>query len=388
MKRIRTAPRADWQQRVSEQGLTFHTAAGDAYWNESAYYEFTSAQVDVLEAATNALHEMCLEAVQHVIDHKRYRELHIPEIAVPMIEESWDRELPSIYGRFDFAYDGSGAPKLLEYNADTPTSLLEASVIQWSWAEDRFPEADQFNSIHDKLIAWWNEIRPFLANDRLYVTSVDDAEDFMTVAYMADTAKQAGIATEYIVARDIGHDSVTGAFVDLDERNIRNVFKLYPWEWVIDQFGPQVTASLAARRTTWIEPIWKMVLSNKGILPILWDLNPDHPNLLPSYFENDAPTDFMEWDHVRKPLLSREGANVELKRGNLTGGGVIEQRGGIYGEEGYVVQKLAALPAFDGNYPVIGSWVIGGESAGIGIRESNTSITDNLSRFVPHIFRG
>lgn len=387
MKRVATTERIDWQHRVPSQGLTFHTPPAGPYWNEGAYYEFTAAQVDVLEAATNTLHELCLEAVQHVIDHKRYAELCIPAIAIPMIERSWEEELPSIYGRFDFAYDGAGEPKMLEYNADTPTSLLEAAVIQWSWLEDKFPEADQFNSIHDRLIAWWNEIRPYLKNDRLYLTSADDSEDFMTVAYMADTAQQAGIPTEYIVAKDIGYDSATGAFVDLDERNMRNIFKLYPWEWVIDQFGANVTGSLAARRTTWIEPLWKMVLSNKGILPILWDLNPDHKNLLPSYFESQAPSDFLEWDHVRKPLLSREGANVAIRHGGLTGGGVIEQRDGMYGEEGYVVQKLSPLPNFDDNYPVIGSWVIGGESAGMGIRESSTMITDNLSRFVPHLFR-
>jgi glutathionylspermidine synthase len=386
MLRMRTAPRPDWQQRVSEQGLIFHTSDEGQYWNEGVYYEFTAAQIDVLEAATNELHELCLDAVEHVIQHRRYAQLHIPEIVIPMIERSWEEEWPSIYGRFDFAFDGVGQPKLLEYNADTPTSLLEASVIQWTWLQDAFPHWDQFNSMHDKLIAWWSELKPYMKGDPLYFTSLDDREDFMTAAYLADTAAQAGIPTSYIVATDIGHDSRTGAFVDLDERNIRNLFKLYPWEWVIAQFGPQVVASLAARRTVWIEPVWKMILSNKGILPILWDLNPDHPNLLPSFFEEEAPAEFLAWDHVRKPLLSREGANVTLRRGEVVGGGVIEERGGEYGIEGHILQKLAPLPDFDGSYPVIGSWVIGGEAAGIGIRETDHLITDNMSRFVPHVF--
>jgi glutathionylspermidine synthase len=386
MKRMTTTARAEWEKRVEEQGLIFHTTDEGRYWHEGVYYEFTAAQIDVLEAATNELHEMCLDAVQHVIDRRRYAELHIPEVAIPMIERSWEEEWPSIYGRFDLAFDGSGQPKMLEYNADTPTSLLEASVIQWTWMEDRFPHLDQFNSMHDKLIAWWKEILPYMKGDHLYFTSMDDREDFMTSTYLADTAHQAGIPTEYIVATDIGYDSATGAFVDLNERNMRNVFKLYPWEWVIDQFGAQVVGSLAARRTTWIEPLWKMVLSNKGILPILWDLNPGHPNLLPTYFEQEASPDFLAWDHVRKPLLSREGANVEIRRGAVAGGGVIEARGGEYGEEGFVVQELTELPGFEGSYPVIGSWVIGGEAAGIGIRETDHLITDNFSRFVPHVF--
>ena len=37
-------------------------------------------------------------------------------------------------------------------------------------------------------------------------------------------------------------------------------------------------------------------------------------------------------------------------------------------------------------YPVLGSWVIDGTAAGIGIRESATPVTDNLSAFVPHLF--
>jgi glutathionylspermidine synthase len=385
MRRMTTAARPEWEQRVAQQGLLFHTGHEGRYWNEGVYYEFTASQVDVLEAATNELHELCLDAVQYVIDRKLYALLHIPEIAIPMIERSWEESWPSIYGRFDFAYDGRGQPKLLEYNADTPTSLLEASVIQWTWLEDTFRELDQFNSMHEKLIAWWREIAPLLKGEPLYFTSVEDDEDFMTTTYLADTASQAGIRTEYIVATDIGYDNATRAFVDLDERNIRNVFKLYPWEWVIDQFGVEVMKSQAEGRTTWIEPVWKMILSNKGILPILWDLNHGHPNLLPTYFEKEAPSDVTTWDHVRKPLLSREGANVEIRHGHVRGGGVIEQRGGEYGEEGFVVQELAQLPRFGASFPVIGSWVIGGASAGIGIRETDHLITDNHSRFTPHV---
>lgn len=59
---------------------------------------------------------------------------------------------------------------------------------------------------------------------------------------------------------------------------------------------------------------------------------------------------------------------------------------GGYGEEGFIYQQLALLRDFGGKYPVLGSWVIDGESAGIGIRETDTLITDNYSRFVPHFF--
>ena len=118
-----------------------------------------------------------------------------------------------------------------------------------------------------------------------------------------------------------------------------------------------------------------MILSNKAILPILWELYPNCPYLLPAYFENDRLTEY-----VKKPILSREGANIELVRGRE----IVQQTDGEYGEEGHIYQQLFTLPDFDGNYPVIGSWIIGQEAAGMGIRESNTLVTDNLSRFIPH----
>ena len=145
MERIKSTPRPDWQSAFESRGLKWHTGQ-TPYWSEDAYYRFTTEQIDSLERATNELHERCLEAVQHVIDEKRYAELKIPEHAIPLITKSWEEEPPSVYGRFDLAYDGKSPPKMLEYNADTPTSLLEVSVIQWDWLQAQHPGADQFNS--------------------------------------------------------------------------------------------------------------------------------------------------------------------------------------------------------------------------------------------------
>ncbi len=168
MRRSVLTPRTDWQQIVEGQGLTFHTPASlppgsRPYWDESACYQFSAAEIDQFEAAGNELQTMCLAAAQHVIDGKRYAELEIPAEAVPLIEWAWEAEPPALYGRFDVLYDGDQPPKLLEYNADTPTSLLEAAVIQWHWLKDVFPEADQFNSLHEKLIAKWKDVDAYLS---------------------------------------------------------------------------------------------------------------------------------------------------------------------------------------------------------------------------------
>jgi glutathionylspermidine synthase len=223
-------PRDGWQNKVSDLGLVYNQLPnGKPYWNESAYYSFTAAEVDALEAATNRLQEIYLEAGQFIIDNNRFADLGIPEAAIPLIKWSWETEPPAIYGRFDLAYDGTGPAKLLEYNADTPTALLEASVIQWYWLNEQFPSADQFNSIHERLVDKWRELKNYLAAT-LYVAHVHDEalEDVMTATYLRDTAQEAELATAGILMKDLGWGSKTQQFVDYQGHAVRSLFKLYP----------------------------------------------------------------------------------------------------------------------------------------------------------------
>ena len=437
MNRIALNPRPDWQQKVETAGLAFHSPAAmtEPYWNESAAYEFTAAEVDTLEAAANTMQTMCLAAAQHIIDQKLYDQLGIPEAAVPVIDLAWNQEPPALYGRFDFSWAGerSGqAPKLLEYNADTPTSLLEAAVIQWDWLKDVTPslkhplhggDPDQFNSIHDKLIRKWKDLLPYLEQP-LYFCGIDDPEDQLTLVYLRDTAEQAGFTTIQMFMEEIGWNDEAQAFLDPGEDPMHSVFKLYPWEAMLtEEFGRHALDTYQGMR--WIEPIWKMLLSNKGILPVLWKLYPNHELLLEAHCEGFAASPSASgpieppatpWssvpntgfgtslphapmpptaaltrtsamrDYVRKPLLSREGANITLVRD----GKIVHETPGSYTGPA-IVQALAPEATFAGpdgqsRYPVLGLWMIDQECGGMGIRESRTPITGNLSSFVPHYF--
>jgi glutathionylspermidine synthase len=166
----------------------------------------------------------------------------------------------------------------------------------------------------------------------------------------------------------------------LEDREVTHYFKLFPWEWMWDsQFAEQLKFETAR----FIEPMWKMLLSNKGLLPILWELFPDHPNLLPAFDGDEwAAAEKLKGDYVRKPKLSREGANVRI----VSSGEPLEETTGEYGEEGFVYQALASVPNFNGNHPICGVWIVNHEACGLGIREDNSLITGNLSRFVPHLF--
>jgi glutathionylspermidine synthase len=387
MRRVAIEPRPEWREIVSAQGLVYcETRHPDGslrpYWEDGAYYAFTEDEIRALERVTAELFEMCVAAGDRVIERGLWRQLAIPDHAVERIVETWHAEPPSAIARFDLRYDGSGPPKLLEFNADTPTALVESAVVQWNWLEDRFPGHDQWNEIHERLIlAWRRQLPEGCPLHFVHTTAERSGEDLMNVAYLQDTAAQAGHPTQSLAVEEIGWHPLLG-FVDRDDRHMARVFKLYPWEWMVtedfarhclDWMGEGVTS------TVWIEPIYKMLWSNKGLLPVLWELFPGHPNLLPTYF--DSPRDMTAY--VRKPLLSREGENIRIVTPQS---GVLAETGGEYGAEGFVYQEFAPVPACGGaNHPVLGAWVVDGEPAGLGIREGDGLITDNLSRFVPHL---
>jgi len=386
MQRIACEERADWRDKAEAAGFLFHTLDGEPYWDERAYYGFTLREIERdLEAPTAELDGMCRELVGRAIDDERMmRALQIPQASWNYIAASFRRGDPSLYGRFDLCYDGKGPAKLLEYNADTPTSVFESAVFQWTWLEDAIAraivprDADQYNSLHERLIERWKAIAP---GGHLHLAGVvDSPEDRGTLVYLEDTAQQAGLTTSMLAMGDIGRNA-KGQFVDGDERPIALAFKLYPWEWM---FREAFAASLSGASTRWIEPPWKAILSSKAILPLLWQMFPRHPNLLPAYFETDPESARLGQSFVRKPLYSREGANVEI----MVGGEAIDADEGPYGAEGFIKQAVATLPRFDGNYAVIGSWLVGGVPCGLSVREDVSPITKNTSRFLPHAIIG
>jgi glutathionylspermidine synthase len=386
MQRIPCDERADWRETAEKVGFQFHTIDGERYWDERAYYAFTLKEIEEdLEAATAELHEMCGELVARAVaDEKILRALRIHERFWNWIAASLKRGDASLYGRFDLRYDGQGPAKLLEYNADTPTAVFETAVFQWMWLEQAIERqivprnSDQYNSLHERLIEAW---RSFGNGRKLHLACMTgNPEDLGTVSYIRDCAHQAGHETAVLAMADIGK-TPKGAFIDRQGQPIELAFKLYPWEWMLrEAFG----TSLPGASTQWVEPPWKAILSNKGILPLLWSMFPRHPNLLPAYFDDDEGAATLGSSYVRKPLYSREGANVEL----VVGGEAVDSDGGPYGAEGFVRQGIAPLPRFGDSYVVLGSWIAAGVPCGLSVREDASPITKNTSRFVPHAIIG
>lgn len=375
MRRVLKTPRAHWRERMEAIGFGFHSMDG-LYWREDYAYEFTAAQIDVLDDASLEMHQLCQTVLDDVLKRGDMDDFGWSEAVWAGIYASHQAKEPSLYGRFDWAYDGVNPPKLLEYNADTPTSLIESSLAQWHWLQDVHPEHDQFNMLHEKMVARWRVLQTQMPDAPIYFLGVyENEEEAATLDYLNEMAVQAGCQTLWLDMYDVGFHAQTGQFRDLIEREIKSAFKLYPWEWMMrEPFGLHAVSAA----TRWLEPMWKMPWASKAFLAHLWRAAPNHPHLLPTYFSAEA---FGRQPHVKKPFCSREGTGISLH--NTPYAIDLPQ---VEVCDGFVYQAFCELPKFGEAWTMVGSWMVGDETAGIGIREDSTPITRDTSHFVPHYF--
>ena len=390
MKRFVLPERSNWRDKARACGFGFHEMYGEPYWLDGAAYAFTLEQIERdIEDPSAELHGLCLDLVEEVVrSEELLTKLAIPSHVHDLVRDSWEAGDLHLYGRFDLAYDGTGPAKMLEYNADTPTSVFETAFFQHEWMVDQreaghLPaEVDQFNSIQEVLV----EAFGALSRDRLFhfACATENEEDRGTTTYLMDCAVQAGQRAAWLDIMQIGVDD-EGRFTDdgshegRADRVIERCFKLYPWE---DMFREPFAEHL--QPGVFFEPPWKAILSNKAMLPLLWERHEGHPNLLPAYFADDPRAAELKRS-VEKPFFSREGENVRL----LEGGRAVEEAEGSYGEEPTIVQGMADLftTEVDGAavHAVLGSWMVGDTACGLGMREDGSRITKDLSRFVPHV---
>jgi glutathionylspermidine synthase len=390
--------RPDWKEKAEADGFTFHTMYGEPYWDEETVYAFTLEEIETrIEDASTDLHAMCREAAGHIVESEELlAKLDIPEAHWDLVRNSWRAGEGELYGRFDLIYDGTGPASMIEYNADTPTSLYESASFQWKWFEDQrdrgvLPEgADQFNRIYEALSERFAAL--FAPDTTVHFTSVGgeaSREDFSTVEFLAYAARDAGLGAQYVEIGQIGL-TTEGQFADAEARVIGALFKLYPWE---DMLRDDFATAIAGAQCRFLEPAWKAVVSNKGLLPVLWEMFEGHPNLLPSFFSEDVagPSEAVRrasdrglfaQGRVTKPIFSREGASVTISGPDDA---VIAAAGNrAYDANRTIVQAYRPLPDFDGFHPVLGSWIVGDTCVGLGVREDRDRITQDLSRFKPH----
>ena len=397
MQRIAIQPRQNWQAKCEALGFDWHTTEGNPYWDETAYWQFSPADIEHLRQSTADAWGMMLDAIEFVITNRQLPLFgYSPEVAA-LIEKSWEEsdDEPTLYGRFDWGFDGSQA-KLLEFNGDNPGTLFETSMVQKAWAQEVFPGAAQHNFIHERLVAMFRNISAFNStrlrnggdfNSTVHITCMTpSAEGEGTAGYLQKCAQEGGVYTQFIGLPDIGwkEDDYEdgGYFVDLQGNEISYLIKLAPLGWMLqDDYGPNFVNLAMDNDLRFIEPAWKMLASNKRLLATMWDRNAYHPILLETGMSPSAT--MITNGYAKKPVNGLEGQNITLFGPGENA--VIDQTQGSFANDQFIYQEKADLATVDDNFAVLGTWVVGGNCVALGVREATTAITDSSARFVPHI---
>ena len=399
--------RPDWENVIIEEGLTYSVDGPhdtDHYWNEYAAYIFSPQEMDFLRAQAEEMHRICLETVEYIASGA-FGTLGLPQAAFNLAVESWNRRDADFYGRFDFSYSGvPGDPmKLLEYNADTPTGIVEAAVSQKTWAKDQRLDTRGYahwGEIGEAFTNRWRHIfaaeiaagvQPVLHLAHVTAEIDENNEDYNNLWLIAYAAQQAGIKTHMIPIDEIIFNDETKSWEDAYGCAITNLFKLYPWEDLVTDSDAGYDKLLFAYHGAvqrWIEPAWKMFLSNKLLLAALWDKYPGHPNLVPTYAGHRGG--MRNW--VRKPIFGREGDGVEIYAPDYDVFIKLEDDDFFASapESEFIYQEYIPAPHYEGiinpvSHPILGVWVVDGRTVGVGIRESNGALTDYWCRFAPHL---
>jgi glutathionylspermidine synthase len=375
-------------------GFSWHTDIDKSAYISDSFLELTKEEAQNYYDASNQLYDMFCEAAQYVIDNNLFHELNIPFNLVDTIKESWENDVHwHLYGRFDLAGGLDGKPiKLIEFNADTPTSLFETMIIQWATLKyNNLDESMQFNSLYEalldnfkRLITLDSDVSKFesyykdLGWKILFSSIKGNDEEEHTVKLLQDIASEAGFETEFAYVDEVGFND-DGIFKG--DILYEFWFKLIPWENIgIEEGELAVILSelINNKKAIIFNPAYTLLFQSKGIMKILWDLYPNHPLLLETSFE---PLE--DKKQVEKRVFGREGENITIINPDST---VSQSTDGEY--EGFkaIYQEYYEFNKDNENNYYQAGVFFAYEGCGLGFRKGDV-ILDNMSKFVGHLVK-
>lgn len=371
----------------------FLSPEGNAYLTDEIV-EISAAERDAFYSAGNHLYERFVAAAEYVLDNDLLHTLGIPPNLYELIEYTWedDRHL-HLYGRFDLVGGTDGLPmKVLEFNADTPTSVPETAIIQWAQLRaNGIPEDRQFNFLYEALVDNFKRLKqlnPGREPAILFSTLEGAAEDDHNVELLQTAAREAGFETAFRYVDEVIFSEINGIFIADEEGNTTQYpfwFKLIPWEYIAldePEMARILTKIVTRGLAIVLNPAYTMLFQSKAIMAHLWDLFPKDPLLLETSLKE--PIGRHNYPFVEKVVLGREGANVAI----FDKEGLPETaRRGDYEDQIKVYQALAQLARDDkGHYYQAGVF-FAYEACGVGFRRSEHRIIDNAAQFVGHWVR-
>ena len=392
MKLEKLKPLSD--EYLESIGFVWHTDSDNSSYVSDEIVVINENEANAYYEATNELYDMFAEAGQHVIDNDLFHDLNIPFNLVEMIKESWENDVHwHLYSRFDLAGGIDGKPiKLIEFNADTPTSLFETAIIQWAMLKaNGLDEASQFNNLYEalkdnfkRIITLDSDIEKFeeyysnLGWKILFSSISTSSEDINTTKLLEHIASEAGFNTDFEFIENVQF-SDDGIFKD--DELFEFWFKLIPWENIAieeSELALILTEIIKEKKAIIFNPAYTLMFQSKGFMKILWDLYPNHPLLLETSFEP-----LIGKKHVEKRCFGREGANTKIINSD---GSIDEQTDGVYEGHKAIYQEYVEFPRdSNGNYYQAGVF-FAYEACGLGFRRGG-KILNNMSKFVGHIIK-
>ncbi|WP_086253201.1 MULTISPECIES: glutathionylspermidine synthase family protein [Campylobacter] len=372
-------------------GFGWHTDLDGSRYISNELVSITQDEAEAFYEATNELYDMYVAAAEYVINNDLFHELGIPFNLVDTIKASWENDVHwHIYGRFDLAGGIDGKPiKLIEFNADTPTSLFETAIIQWAMLKfNNLDEAAQFNDVYEALVENFKRLVTLQEDTStfdeyyegwkiLFSSIAGSVEDENTTRLLESAARDAGFECDFAFVDEVSFDDENGIF--WNEQNWEYWFKLIPWEMIaIDESDLALIIKniIKNQKAIILNPAYTLLFQSKGIMKILWDLYPNHPLLLESSFEP-----LKGKKQVKKPFLAREGANVSI----INSDGSIEiQNDGEYASGKFLYQEFADFAKDENGDSYQAGMFFAFEGCALGFRKGK-DIIDNYSKFVGHI---
>ena len=375
-------------------GFVWHTDSDNSSYVSDEIVVISEDEANAYYEATNELYDMFAQAGQYVIDNDLFHELNIPFNLVEIIKESWKNEVHwHLYSRFDLAGGIDGKPiKLIEFNADTPTSLFETAIIQWAMLKaNNLDEASQFNNLYEalkdnfkRIITLDSDIEKFeehyagLGWKILFSSISSSSEDINTTKLLQHIASEAGFNTDFEFIENVQFND-EGIYKD--DELFEFWFKLIPWENIAieeSELALILTEIITNQKAIIFNPAYTLMFQSKGFMKVLWDLYPNHPLLLETSFEP-----LVGKKQVEKRCFGREGANVKIINSDQS---IDEQTSGDYEGHKAIYQEYVEFPKdISGNSYQAGVFYAY-EACGLGFRRGG-KILNNMSKFVGHIIK-
>lgn len=393
MRRVTMKPRADWRPGLRKYPYGVRAMSAGVLWREDVRYEFSAAQIDLIESVADELHAMIRETARWVVESRLFSQLGIRGEAVRLLEASWNdhwaggrlnERAGALAGRLTLAYDGRDSVRLLGCNYDTAEGLFAASIIQRNWREALVPDADQFNSLHEGLVERWEELAAGVpGRERLHLAcATPDPMREGELVYLSATAGEAGVATRLLPLQSVGWDGAR--FLDDEGQPVSWLAKIYPWQGLADD---SFLRKLRGGGMSVLSPLWCWLMSNHGLLALLWERYPRHSNLCRAAFD---PADLGDCEAVTaRGLFGLDDAAQTMRvHGGTVHGGTVSDTGPRDGTGGVV--WLETPPTFEeeGAHAVLHAWIIGDKCLGMSVRESADPRVGPEAAMVPHLFRG